>query len=695
MGIQYDNSAFYYFMGVMLQFYLLPATWYNIKQFYLFLEARANVGKDLGLGRTEAERRKFQRIREERKKCNNLFTSCFSVQFIILLALWALFAFIMSLAMVDSEIMQFDPYKILGVETGAEIKQIKRAYRKQSLIWHPDKNPNNPAAEDKFMIIAKAYEALTDPEARENWEKYGNPDGRQTSMEVSIGLPSYLMDSQNHTLVMIVYLLVLVIVIPTGVWKYYSWSRAYMDAVLTETYSVFGDLKLYNQNTSMKNIPEILCMAAEYRGLDLFLKDKKTAAALGSLEKQLKVNGLLPKPMFRAFEGKKLEKFFNHFRGNKLAFLVLYAHLNRVTVDESLMKAQKIVLKKLPLLVNSLANIGEERTKACGANPRFISMAGQWLMTVHNVLMFSQCVTQAVWYSPSSTNARHATGASLQSSLLQLPHFTSREINENKRGKKSGPLRRDDEMRAYLRGDKLERDGESFKRGQKNFSEQQKEDVGAVGALLPDLDLIIHYGVDGEEQVVAEDLITVDFRLKRHGVDDVKGGDQAEKAQPVHSAWYPFAKEEKWWAYLLYHMPKNPNSKDSKKTNTQRLLMTQVITAQDRLDSEPIYAEIDELLLELKDVKVREAIEDEQKEKEEIENKEAKKKAAEDAGEVYDSDDEDSDDEEEEDRIFDKCESLVIEDKIVQLRKSLPTRFKFRGPDAAGKYTFTVVGRHW
>merc|ERR1711865_614066 len=84
-----------------------------------------------------------------------------------------------------------------------------------------DKNPNNQGAEEKFMVIAKAYEALTDPEARENWEKYGNPDGKQ-SMEVSIGLPSLLMDSGNHTMVMIVYLLILVIVIPTGVWKYYS-----------------------------------------------------------------------------------------------------------------------------------------------------------------------------------------------------------------------------------------------------------------------------------------------------------------------------------------------------------------------------------------------------------------------------------------------------------------------------------------
>ena len=282
-----------------------------------------------------------------------------------------------------------------------------------------------------------------------------------------------------------------------------------------------GDLKLYNQNTSMKHVPELLCMAAEYKDLDDYLKDKKTAIALGELEKKLKMNGLLPKPMFRTFEGKKIENFFNHFRGNKLAFILMYAHLHRVTIDERLTQASEKMLRKVPLLIESLANIGEERTKACGANPRYVAEAGQWLMTVHNVLMFSQCMTQSIWYSPlgsSSKSQATSNSSSLQSSLLQLPHFTSREIGENKRGKNSVSKRREDEMRVYLRGDKLERDGESFKRGQKNFNDQEKLDVQAVEGLLPDLDLTIHYGVDGEDQVVAEDLITVDFRLKRHGV---------------------------------------------------------------------------------------------------------------------------------------------------------------------------------
>ena len=149
MGAIYDNSAFYYFFGVMLQFYLMPATYYNAKQFYLFFSARASAGKDLGKGKTVAERKKFIRIQEKRRQCKNLFTPCFLVQLVILILLWALFAFIMTLAAGDSEILTFDPYRILGVEQGAETRAIKRAYRKQSLIYHPDKNPGDKKRQRK------------------------------------------------------------------------------------------------------------------------------------------------------------------------------------------------------------------------------------------------------------------------------------------------------------------------------------------------------------------------------------------------------------------------------------------------------------------------------------------------------------------------------------------------------------------
>jgi translocation protein SEC63 len=56
----------------------------------------------------------------------------------------------------------FDPYEILEVENNAPIEKIKKAYRKLALLYHPDRNQNNPEASAKFIMISKAYECLTD-----------------------------------------------------------------------------------------------------------------------------------------------------------------------------------------------------------------------------------------------------------------------------------------------------------------------------------------------------------------------------------------------------------------------------------------------------------------------------------------------------------------------------------------------------
>ncbi|XP_005998992.1 dnaJ homolog subfamily B member 4 isoform X2 [Latimeria chalumnae] len=65
-----------------------------------------------------------------------------------------------------------DYYRILGIEKGASDEDIKKAYRKQALKWHPDKN-KSPNAEDKFKEIAEAYEVLSDSKKREIYDQYG------------------------------------------------------------------------------------------------------------------------------------------------------------------------------------------------------------------------------------------------------------------------------------------------------------------------------------------------------------------------------------------------------------------------------------------------------------------------------------------------------------------------------------------
>lgn len=69
-----------------------------------------------------------------------------------------------------------DYYAILGVEKSSTAEDIKKAYRKLALQYHPDKNPDNKEAEDKFKEINEAYEILSDTEKRSNYDQFGIAD---------------------------------------------------------------------------------------------------------------------------------------------------------------------------------------------------------------------------------------------------------------------------------------------------------------------------------------------------------------------------------------------------------------------------------------------------------------------------------------------------------------------------------------
>lgn len=73
--------------------------------------------------------------------------------------------------------MSKDYYNILGVNKGASDDEIKKAYRKKAMQFHPDKNPNNPEAESKFKEAAEAYDVLGDSQKRSNYDRFGTADG--------------------------------------------------------------------------------------------------------------------------------------------------------------------------------------------------------------------------------------------------------------------------------------------------------------------------------------------------------------------------------------------------------------------------------------------------------------------------------------------------------------------------------------
>lgn len=110
------------------------------------------------------------------------FTSCY--RGILCVKMQGLRAFAISVLvlafLLESTLGDRDFYKILGVSRDASTKQIKKAYRKLAMKYHPDKNPGDSDAEDKFKDLGAAYEVLSDPDKRKIYNERGEEGLKQS-----------------------------------------------------------------------------------------------------------------------------------------------------------------------------------------------------------------------------------------------------------------------------------------------------------------------------------------------------------------------------------------------------------------------------------------------------------------------------------------------------------------------------------
>ena len=79
-----------------------------------------------------------------------------------------------------------DYYEILGLQRGASKDEIKKAYRKLAMKYHPDRNPGNSEAESKFKEASEAAEVLTNPEKKSRYDQFGHAgvNGKQVVLAV-------------------------------------------------------------------------------------------------------------------------------------------------------------------------------------------------------------------------------------------------------------------------------------------------------------------------------------------------------------------------------------------------------------------------------------------------------------------------------------------------------------------------------
>lgn len=448
------------------------------------------------------------------KRISN-FSTCTNLTIVLL---WVvMIVLIYYIKLLSRESQPFEPFSILGLEPGASDSEIKKSYRRLSVLYHPDKNPD-PEAHTYFVeFIAKAYQALTDPISRENYEKYGHPDGRQ-GFQMGIALPQFLLNIDGASggilllgIVGICILLPLMIAV-----IYLSRSSKYSgNYVMHHTiYTYYHSIK---PSLAPNKVMDVFIKAQEYMEMPVRRTDEET---LQKLFVAVRSELNLDMKNIRTEQA----KFWKQHPPLVKMQLLIQAHLTResLALPQSLLKDYKYMLELAPRLL-------EELLKMAVAAHRE-SLHG-WLRPAIGVIELSQNIIQAVPLS-----ARKAVGGNSEGSapFLQLPHFTESTVKKITR-KKIRTLQELREMGASERAELLTQTA--------GLSPSEAQDVELVLEIMPTVTVEVTCETEGEEGIQEGDIVTMYAWVSVHRANGLTG------AHP-HAPYYPFQKEENFWFLL-------------------------------------------------------------------------------------------------------------------------------------------------
>lgn len=389
-----------------------------------------------------------------------------------------------------SNIKAFDPFEILDIPHNGTINQIKKAYRHKSMKFHPDRNPNDPDAAAHFILITKAYQALTDEVSRHNYQKYGNPDGPGI-MKVGIGLPKFLVDEDNQILILSLFFLILLVLLPSLFFYFYQKHCKYAsNGVLVETLHIITHIM--NSSSRTKNMPDVLAQVKEFDELCLSDDD---APVLKNI-----VNYLVEcKTKRTGFRSPLCVK--NH--------IILLAHMNRLHsfMNPNLMNNLKEILKYSMLITHTMIEF---------------ALSQNWFLTAKSVLEFRRNIIQCLGSSDND--------------LLQIPHFGESIIKHVVRGKNAAH-----NMEEFIQQPSC------IRKGMNDLSAAQINDINSYLDHFPRIEFSATAFVEGEDLIVAGDILTVKVKMNRLNLSNLN-----DKAGPVHAPLFPWVKFEEWWVFVTY-----------------------------------------------------------------------------------------------------------------------------------------------
>eukprot|EP00403_Amphidinium_massartii_P033381 CAMPEP_0178451182 /NCGR_PEP_ID=MMETSP0689_2-20121128/43537_1 /TAXON_ID=160604 /ORGANISM="Amphidinium massartii, Strain CS-259" /LENGTH=664 /DNA_ID=CAMNT_0020076729 /DNA_START=30 /DNA_END=2024 /DNA_ORIENTATION=+ len=492
----YDDTAFYYFAITCLTCVALPWTIsllsslgiFGKSQFDRDFPRKNHRGHTLHYCQTQAMVEKLENTkREYRKSPSGSMLALKVVKMVVLLTMWiAIFGTIRQLGQ-ETEINKFDPFDILDVKKDAGFQDIRRAYRKLSLSYHPDKNPDDPLAASRFIQITKAYQALTDDVARRNWEKYGNPDGPQTT-KVGIGLPRFLLQKENNLMILCSFFFVIIFLVPMTFICYYNHTKNFAsNGVLLETLQFLG--YYVTENTRVKACPELLAACAEGRCAKPRPTDAVHADKLAAHVMQHK-KGLFTLPMVIKNQ------------------LLIWGHMQRKhsVMSEELRTDSDMLLRHSMKITQAMIEIACMR---------------EWFGTAQAVIEFRRCLVQALDIKSSP--------------LLQVPHITEGIVEILKQQRPP----------VVTLVDFLSLETDQRRRSLCGLTPDQMADVDAFCSHVGIVNLTGKVEVEDEGEMVVGDVATVTAKLERTQLQE------GEAIGPVHAPYFPRLKFAEWWLFLV------------------------------------------------------------------------------------------------------------------------------------------------
>ncbi|PIL36583.1 transporter [Ganoderma sinense ZZ0214-1] len=371
-----------YFVFTFLSVFLVP---YTLASF--------STSKPPSLSGCECQHCIAQRDRIHKREKGSLLSPKLRRRTFVILVGWSIMAFFAYKIWTTENIAKvYNPFEILDISTSATTKDIKSHYKKLSRKFHPDKvklavNETMDMVEAKFVEITKAYKSLTDETIRENWEKYGHPDGRQ-EVTTGLALPPWV---ANNIWVLAVYGVIFGGALPAIVGRWWFGNREKTkDGVHARSAATF--FKTLSEESSMDDVTASLGKAFENE----IAKAGKAESELDKLESQIQER--------LAAKWEELVRLAEFVPGEhdtrRRAFILLYAHFLRVPLQSAaLQKEQTALLLQTPALLNSMLNI---------------TMSRNWLLPTIAAMRLHAYLTQALL--PSKVDLRAAQLPGIQQS---------------------------------------------------------------------------------------------------------------------------------------------------------------------------------------------------------------------------------------------------------------------------------------